>query len=123
MALVSNLLARFQETEWDVCLKTMMVTHRLTVEGDERFFKELMRQWHKLPRKNFEMMERFSSFARTYDQYLSEKINVYEHTGVCCERLEENKGSEWVNTLTIEKLVAHAPRLQSQFEALVGIQV
>jgi hypothetical protein len=121
--LVGAIMLRCTNSNWNVVLKTLMLTHRLMRDGSQRFIDEL-----KFRPKVFEL-DHFSdsqtpdghhnsAFVRKYAQYLEEKANVYKSV-----KIEFDKKPNSCKNLTTDDMFVKLPKLQSLINALLNCRV
>lgn len=79
---------RMNTRKWNVVLKTLIVIHRVCLEGDERFMDDLHSNSHVLNIHHFLDKESIrisghSGFLKHYTLYLQEKVYTYDAVGTC----------------------------------------
>lgn len=121
--LVGAIMVRLENPNWNVVLKTLMLTHRLLKDGNIRFMNEL-----KFRPKVFQL-DRFqdtatldgqhnSAFVRKYAQYLEEKVNVFKAL-----KIEFDKKPDACKQLTVDDMFVKLPKLQSLVNSLLNTRV
>ncbi|GAM28829.1 hypothetical protein SAMD00019534_120050 [Acytostelium subglobosum LB1] len=121
--LYMSLLKRLEQPDWIIVLKTLVVFHRLFQQGSGRFIEDLSHRGMVFPLVRFTDMtstqaHQQSVFIRKYSTYLEEKIFAYRES-----KLEFEKESYSSKGLSIEQLLNRIPKMQRQFDALMGTHV
>jgi hypothetical protein len=121
--LVGAIMVRLENPNWNVVLKTLMLTHRLLKDGNLRFMNEL-----KFRPKVFQL-DRFqdtatvdgqhnSAFVRKYAQYLEEKVNVFKAL-----KIEFEKKPDACKSISVDEMFVKLPKLQSLVNSLLNTRV
>ena len=110
---------------WNVVCKALILVHRLSLEGDERFLSELLASpaLLSLP-QSFDAREdptasSHSAFIASYAAYLQCKVETFGRVKRSCERYAPVDSQRWAMRLTALQLSRHLPRLQRQFDRLL----
>eukprot|EP01133_Synstelium_polycarpum_P006618 gene6618-7692_t len=121
--LYMSLLRRLEQPDWIIVLKALVVFHRIFGGGNVRFLEDLTRRGMIFPLVRFTDMtstqaHQQSVFIRKYSCYLEEKIFAYRE--MRCEFEKESFSSKG---LSIDQLLTRIPKMQRQFDALLGTHV
>jgi hypothetical protein len=115
---------------WNVCLKSLVLLHRLSLEGDERLLSELQSfpTLLSLPQR-FEstaeapLLASHAVFIQRYAAYLQAKVASFAAVKISCERYSPaTEGRKWASKLLPAQLARTLPRLQTQFDRLLQCQ-
>ena len=111
--------------QWNVACKALILVHRLSLEGDERFLSELVASPSllSLP-QTFDASydptaSSHSAFISAYAAYLQAKVEAYGGVKRSCERYAPADSQKWAMRLTATQLSTLLPRLQRQFDRLL----
>ena len=110
---------------WNVCLKTVIVMHKLALEGDERFLSELASSpsLFSLP-QSFDVSadptaSAHTAFVHAYAAYMAVKVDAFSAVKLSVERYTPADSQKWAMKLSSPKLCKVLPRLQKQFDRLL----
>eukprot|EP00457_Paulinella_chromatophora_P004817 gb/GEZN01004830.1/.p1 GENE.gb/GEZN01004830.1/~~gb/GEZN01004830.1/.p1 ORF type:complete len:566 (-),score=79.44 gb/GEZN01004830.1/:106-1803(-) len=122
-----SLVKRLSSPQFNVVLKTLVVIHRIALDGDIHFLTHMSRQV-SLRNKLLHFMDdaslesrTLSPFTRLYASYLAAKIAAFKDLGHSQERLEQRESVEWAKNIAPRDLVKSFPVLQFQFGTLLDI--
>ena len=113
---------------WTVCLKSLCLIHKLSVEADERFLAELQSAPSLLSvQQQFDTSvdptaTAHTRFIHAYAAYLLAKVRSFAALHASCERQQPAESKRWVMKLKVAALVKGLPLLQKQFDALLLVQ-
>jgi len=120
---------RFSIQEWNVVLKTLILIHKLTLEGNVSFFDNLSKRKSLAKYVGHYMDDRaedsrgHSLFIRLYNMYLTEKITTYKKLKVSHERSSmrdlRNDGPKWTESLSLPQFCSALSILQRHFDRLL----
>ena len=114
---------RLAMPRWNVVFKALIVLHRLTIEGKERFMKDLAQNHHTFNLHSFFDAsigsQEHQEFIAKYADYLAQKVYVYKLLGVSVERRPPSESKEWARKLTGFDLVKSLPAISQQFDKLL----
>jgi hypothetical protein len=114
---------RLAMPRWNVVFKALIVLHRLTIEGKERFMKDLAQNHHTFNLHSFFDAsigsQEHQEFIAKYADYLAQKVYVYKLLGVSVERRPPTESKEWARKLTGFDLVKSLPAISQQFDKLL----
>lgn len=118
---------RVMDQKWNVVLKSLIVLHRLSVEGAERFMQDLAQHTHLFQLAHFMdqssiISQEYSRFIREFSSYLLQKCYVYNLLHVCIERRPPAESKSWALQLSANDLVKSLPALSVQFDKLIACQ-
>eukprot|EP00808_Paulinella_micropora_P022368 g11818.t1 len=122
-----SLVKRLSSPLFNVVLKTLVVIHRLTLDGNVTFLRDMTRR-ESLRNKLLHFMDdttregrALSPFTRLYASYLAAKIAAYKDLGHSKERLGQRESVDWAKTISCRELVLCFPVLQFQFGTLLDV--
>lgn len=108
---------------WNVVFKSLIVLHRLTIEGGDRFMKDLAANHHTFNLHSFFDAsigsQEHQAFIAKYADYLAQKTYVYKLLGVSVERKPPTESKDWARRLTGFDLVKSLPAISQQFDKLL----
>ncbi|XP_018103355.1 phosphatidylinositol-binding clathrin assembly protein isoform X7 [Xenopus laevis] len=125
--LADSLFERTTNSSWVVVFKSLITTHHLMVNGNERFIQYLASRNTLFNLSNF--LDKsglqgydMSTFIRRYSRYLNEKAVSYRQ--VAFDFTKVKRGADGVmRTMNTEKLLKTMPIIQNQMDALLDFNV
>ena len=117
---------RLISTCWNVACKTLILAHRLALEGDERFLAEMAASASSLQSlpASFDAdadptASAHSAFVHAYADYLQAKLQSFAAIRLSCERYPPAESHKWASRLSSLQLAKVLPRIQRQFDRLL----
>jgi len=121
--MVTLLDRRFSVGKWNVVFKTLIVIHRLSIEGADRYMKDLATHHQTFNLHGFFdaslHAQDHQEFIIKYADYLTAKVYSYRLLGVSAERSPPSASKEWAKKLAGFHLVKTLPALSQQFDRLL----
>jgi hypothetical protein len=116
---------RIISLQWNVCVKTMIVMHKLMMEGDERWLTELSSSpsLFSLP-QSFDLTtdptaSSHTAFIHAYALYLQSKVDTFRALKVSSERSAPSDSAKWAMKLTANQVTHTLPSHQQQLDRLI----
>lgn len=127
--MVDAVSQRFDEKEWRIVLKALIVWHHLCNQGHPSFIKSYAKQADKTDLSGLDdtvVEKKVASrveFMRNYASYLTERAHSYRRLNYAVERVKLDSCKEWARKLSPSDLVTNITSLVGQLHYLLRVQV